>query len=91
MWAARQRSSTKPRSAYTPHDCVSAVCADQLFMAMVVDAVADLVSGQKLVNTLEGRFLAQGVAHLVEAVHAVAFRVVPADEFPRPDASSPQE
>lgn len=34
--------------------------------------------------TLEGRFLAGGVARLVEAVQMVAFRVVPADDFPAP-------
>ena len=78
---ARQRPS-KGKSAYGPHDCVSTVCANQLFMAMVIDAVADLVWGQTLVNTLEGRFLARGVAHLAEAVQAVAFRVVPAEDFP---------
>ena len=78
---ARQRPSTG-HSAYGPHDCVSTVCTNQLFMAMVVDAVADLVCGQMLVNTREGRFLARGVAHFVEAVQAVAFRVVPAEDFP---------
>lgn len=81
---ARQRPS-KGQSAYGSHDCVSTVCTDQLFMAMVVDAVADLVWGQMLVNTREGRFLARGVAHLVEAVQAVAFRVVPAEDFPTPN------
>ena len=54
MRAARQRTLPGHRSAYTSHDCVSAVCRDQLFMAMVVDAVVDLVSAQRLVNTLEG-------------------------------------
>ena len=78
---ARHLPSTS-QSAYGSHDCVSTVCTDQLFMAMVVDAVADLVWGQRLVNTLEGRFLARGVAHLVEAVQAVSFRVVPAENFP---------
>ena len=88
--AARRGSSTRPRSTYTSHDCVSAVCADQLFMAMVVDAVVDLISDRRLVNTSEGRFLAGGVARLVEVVHMVAFSVVPTD-FPRPDSSSTQE
>ena len=86
--ARRQRVSTDYRSARTAHDCVSVVCSDQLYMAMVVDAVTDLVSGQKLANTLEGRFLAGRVARLVEAVQLVAFRVVPASVPPGPDSSS---
>ena len=68
--------TSKRRPVRASHDCVSAVCSDQLYMAMVVDAVADLVSANKLVDTLEGRFLAQGVARLVEAVHMAAFNVV---------------
>jgi len=43
-----------------------------------------LISDQRLLNTTEGRFLAGGVARLVEVVHMVAFRVVPADVPPAP-------
>jgi hypothetical protein len=80
--ATRRRAVTEPRSAHTLGDCVSAVCADQSTMAMVIDAVADLISDQQLVNTSEGRFLAGGVARLVEVVHMVAFRLVPTDVPP---------
>lgn len=76
---SRQRSLTGNRSTHTLGDCVSAVCADQATMAMVIDAVADLISDRQLLNTNEGRFLARGVAHLVEVVQAVAFRVVRTD------------
>lgn len=84
--AARRRAAMRRRSDHTSGDCVSAVCADQLSMAMVVDAVTDLVSEQKLVNTLEGRFLARGVAQLVEAVHITAFRVVRTGSSLDPDS-----
>ena len=84
--AGRQRTPTEHRPAHTSGDCVSAVCSDQLYMAMVVDAVADLVSDQRLLNTLEGRFLAQGVARLVEAVHMAAFRVVRTGNSLDPDS-----
>ena len=80
--------TSERRRVWASHDCVSAVCSDQLFMAMVVDAVADLVSDQRLLNTLEGRFLAQGVARLVEAVHAAAFRVVRTGNSLDPDSTT---
>ena len=80
----RQRSSTGRRSTHTLGDCVSAVCADQSTMAMVIDSVADMISDRQLVNTTEGRFLAGGVARLVEVVHMVAFRVVPGEVPPAP-------
>ena len=82
--SVRQRSSTGHRSTHTLGDCVSAVCADQSTMAMVIDSVADLISDRQLANTTEGRFLAGGVARLVEVVHMVAFRVVRTDVPPTP-------
>jgi hypothetical protein len=66
----------RPRSSAS-HDCVSVVCANQAYMALVVDDVAEMVLDLKPLSTPDGRFLARAVARLVESVHHVAFRVVP--------------
>lgn len=89
--AVRRPVARDRRSTHTLGDCVSVVCADQTTMAMVIDAVADLISAQKLMNTLEGRFLARGVAGLVEAVHTVAFSVVPTNVPPSPGLSTTRQ
>ena len=79
---ARRSSSRRPDStARGPdtesHDCVGVVCANQAYMALVVDDVAEMVLDLKPLSTSDGRFLARAVARLVESVHHVAFRVVP--------------
>lgn len=78
---AAQRSLTRQRPAdhgvHVWGDCVSAVCADQLYMAMVVDAVADLISDDNVLDNLDGRFLAGGVARLVAALGIPIRKVAP--------------
>lgn len=88
--SGRGASSSPRGSERAPHSCIMVVCANQTYMAMVVDAVGDMVDGHKLLSTSEGRYLARAVARLVESVHAVAFRVVPAGSPMSPTRSSPE-
>ncbi len=79
---ARRSISQSPDSAArlpdsASHDCVGVVCANQAYMALVVDDVAEMILDLKPLSTSDGRFLARAVARLVESVHHVAFRVVP--------------
>lgn len=57
---------------------MTAVCADQLYMAMVVDTVADLISDDKVLDNLDGCFLAGGVARLVASLGIPIRKVAPA-------------
>ena len=54
-----------------PHafgDCLATVCGDQLQLAMVIDTVTDHVLEDKILNNGEGRFLANRLMWLVDAL-----------------------
>ena len=73
----QSRGSSARKSNRASHDCVGVVCANQAYMALVVDDVAEMVLDLKPLSNSDGRFLARAVARLVESVHLVAFQVVP--------------
>lgn len=54
------------------HSCVTAVCANPYYMAMVVDAVTDLFINDEQLNKDAGVFLATGVVNLVNTVVPIA-------------------
>lgn len=82
---ARRLASADRRRTHTPSDCLMTVTQDLIQMTMVVEQVTDITLDYGVINTFEGKLLAKAVAELVEAVHMVAFRVVPAEEFQTPN------
>jgi hypothetical protein len=88
--SSQRQDSPAGRPDSASHDCVGVVCANQAYMALVVDDVAEMILDMKPLSTSDGRFLARAVARLVESVHHVAFRVVPTGLPVAPTESSPE-
>ena len=76
--AERRRTSSDSRQTHTPTDCLVIVTADLILMTMVVEQVTDMVRDYGVVNTFEGRLLAERVAELVNTVLERTAIVVPA-------------
>ncbi|MGJ9412887.1 hypothetical protein ACHAAC_09275 [Aeromicrobium sp. CF4.19] len=76
---ARRRSSSDPRRVHTPNDCLNTVGEDLTLMTMIVEQVIDITRRYGVINTFEGRQLAERVAELASAVLARSARVVPVD------------
>ena len=70
-------------AAHTSHECVQTVLSDYILTTFVVEHVADVVRTHGVVNTFNGRLLAEAVAELVNAVMEKSAAVVPADACPR--------
>ena len=83
----RKRDPKDYVSAHTWGTCVGTVCADQLYMAMVLDAVTDVIIADKVRAGFEGRFLVGGIARLVETVVPGSLRAAPSDVPPAPTRS----
>ena len=54
--------------------CMAVVCSDEFYMRVVLDAVTDILCEDRIPDTLEGRFLAGGIARLVDTVVPGALR-----------------
>lgn len=48
--------------------CMAVVCSDEFYMRVVLDAVTDMLAEDRIPDTLDGRFLAGGIARLVDIV-----------------------
>jgi hypothetical protein len=48
--------------------CVAVVCSDEFYLRIVLDAVTDMVAEDRILDTIDGRFLAGGIARLVDTV-----------------------
>lgn len=59
-------------------DCLAAVCRDQILLGMVIDAVTEQVLDGSIANDADGRFLANRVMHLANALGVLPDR--PEDE-----------
>ncbi len=81
LQVARDRGAT-----HTSHECVQTVLSDYILTTFVVEHVADVVRAQGVVNTFNGRILAEAAAELVNAVLEKTAAVVPADVCPGIDA-----
>lgn len=79
--ASRQASSDR-RRAHTPTGCLMTVTQDLILMTMVVEQVTDITRDYGVINTFEGRLLAERVAELVNAVLDGTMAVVPVDACP---------
>ena len=69
-----KRSAGRPRAVDSKpqHSCVTDVCANPFYMAMVVDAVTDLFINDAELDKDAGIFLATGVVNLVNTVVPIA-------------------
>ena len=76
--AGRRRTSSDSRQTHTPTDCLVNVTADLILMTLVVEQVTDIVRDYGVVNTFEGRLLAEQVAELVNTVLERTAIVAPA-------------
>lgn len=65
---ARGRVAQTHSPEHSWGSCVGVVCSDQAYMRMVLDAVCDLIDDDKILDNLDGRFLAGGIARLVDTV-----------------------
>ena len=80
---ARRRQVVPDREApHTSHTCVQTVLADYVLTTFVVEHITDVVRDHGVVNTFNGRILAEAVAELVNAVMEKTAAVVPADACP---------
>lgn len=69
--------------------CMAVVCSYEFYMGVVLDAVANLLREDKIPDTLDGRFLAGGIARLVNTVVPGAIqRAEPARSEGPSDAAS---
>ena len=55
--------------------CIGVVCSDEFSMRAVLDAVTDMLCDDRIPDTIDGRFLAGGIARLVNTVVPGAIRV----------------
>ena len=77
--ARRLQVATDRRATHASHECVETVLADYILTTFVVEHVADVVRAHGVVNTFNGRLLAEAVAELVNAVLEKTAAVVPVD------------
>jgi hypothetical protein len=70
----------RPNHRYV--DCLGVVCSDEMYMRVVLDRVTDMLFERRIPDTIDGRFLAGGIARLVNTVAPGAIRV--------PDTNSPE-
>lgn len=54
--------------------CIGVVCSDEFSMRVVLDAVTDMLCEDRIPDTVDGRFLAGGIARLVNTVVPGAIR-----------------
>lgn len=80
--ASRQRSSADRRREHTSTDCLMVVTQDLISMTMVVEQVIDITRRYGVINTFEGRLLADRVAELINTVLDRSAGVVPVDACP---------
>ena len=66
-------------------DCVGVVCSDEMYMRAVLDRVTDMLDERRIPDTIDGRFLAGGIARLVNTVVPGAIRVPDAEGVDRPN------
>lgn len=76
-------------AAHTSHMCVQTVLSDYVLTTFVVEHVTDVVRAHGVVNTFNGRLLAEAVAELVNAVMEKTAAVVPADACPGTNPPTP--
>ena len=82
---------------HTSHTCVQTVLADYILTTFVilktfvVEHVTDVVRAHGVVNTFNGRILADAVAELVNAVMQKTAAVVPADACPGINPPTPHD
>ena len=88
--ARRLQVATDRKAAHTSHECVQAVLSDYILTTFVVEHVADVVRAHGVVNTFNGRILAEAVAELVNAVMEKTAAVVPADACPGINPPTPR-
>lgn len=88
---ARRRVGSGRRRTHTSSNCLTTVSADLILMTMVVEQVVDMVRDYGVVNTFEGRLLAERVAELVDAVLERSMAVVPVDACPGINPPNPEE
>lgn len=96
--AARQRAGRRyvtgipaldrhrPNHRYV--DCLGVVCSDEMYMRVVLDRVTDMLFERRIPDTIDGRFLAGGIARLVNTVAPGAIRV-PDPDGPEGGRSAP--
>jgi len=90
--AARQRAGRRyvtgipaldrHRQNHRYADCLGVVCSDEMYMRVVLDRVTDMLFEGWIPDTIDGRFLAGGIARLVNTVAPGAIRV--------PDPTGPE-
>ena len=56
------------RSDHKWTTCLGVVCSDEFAMRAVLDAVTDMLCADRIPDTIDGRFLAGGIARLVNTV-----------------------
>jgi len=80
--AGRRATSSDRRRAHTSTDCLMVVTQDLILMSMVVEQVIDITRRYGVINTFEGRLLAERVAELINTVFDRSTAVVPAKACP---------
>jgi DNA-directed RNA polymerase subunit M/transcription elongation factor TFIIS len=78
-------------AAHTSHECVQTVLSDYVLMTFVVEHVTDVVRAHGVVNTFNGRILAEAVAELANVVLEKTAAVVPADTCPGINPPTPRD
>jgi hypothetical protein len=63
------------RSDHKWTTCLGVVCSDEFAMRAVLDRVTDMLCEDRIPDTIDGRFLAGGIARLVNTVVPGAIRV----------------
>lgn len=80
--ASRTQSASNRRGAHTPNDCLNVVGQDLLLMAMVVEQVIDITRRHGVINTFEGRLLADRATELLNSVLDRTAGVMPVNACP---------
>ena len=63
------------RSDHKWTTCLGVVCSDEFAMRAVLEVVTDMLCEDRIPDTIDGRFLAGGIARLVNTVVPGAIRV----------------
>jgi len=88
----KRRQVVPDRGAtHTSHECVQTVLSDYMLTTFVVEHITDVVRAHGVLNTFNGRILAEAVAELVNAVLEKTAAVVPADVCPGINPPTPHD
>ena len=71
-WGAATSPGSRRWTGHRPNhrfvDCLGVVCSDEMYMRVVLDRVTDMLFERRIPDTIDGRFLAGGIARLVNTV-----------------------